>query len=37
MGELVGICDIIYIYDNEITPFHNVKKRKSEYFSGTMI
>lgn len=32
IGELVGICDIVHIYDNTITPFRIFKKRKSEYF-----
>lgn len=30
--ELVGICDVVHIYDNTITPFRIYKKRKSEYF-----
>ena len=30
--ELLGICDIMHIYDNSIRPFRIFKKRKTEYF-----
>lgn len=29
IGELVGICDVVHIYDNTVTPFRIFKKRKT--------
>lgn len=31
--ELVGVCDILHIYDNTSEPFRIFKKRKEEYFA----
>ena len=30
--ELVGIADVMHIYDNSTVPFRIFKKRKTDYF-----
>lgn len=32
LPELVGLCDVMHIYDNSKEPFRIFKKRKTEYF-----
>ncbi len=33
--KLVGVCDILHIYDNSIEPYRIFKKRKDVYFRWT--
>ena len=32
LPELVGVCDVVHIYDNTKEPFRIFKKRKDKYF-----
>ena len=32
LPELVGIADVMHIYDNSTVPFRIFKKRKTDYF-----